>query len=412
MNQDILTLATALGLGLLVGLQRERASASLAGFRTFPLVTVFGSLCTLLALVFGQGVVAAGFIALSAAIVAGNLFRPTNATPEPDAGITTEIAMLVMFGVGAYLPVGERSLAMVVTAATAVLLHLKPQLHSFAKQIGDRDFRAIMQFVVIALLVLPALPDERFGPYAALNPYRIWWMVALITGLSLTGYLLHKWLGDRAGALAAGLLGGLVSSTATSLTHSRLTRTTPAVAPTSAVVILLASGVVFIRLLLLVAATDREHLSSYVVPFVAMLGVLAGAAAWFGFRERAEGAAIPLPSNPTELRSALVFTGIYALVLVGVAAARERYGKEGLFVIATISGLTDMDAITLSTAQLAKSGRITPGDSARAVVLAAVSNLAFKAGIVGVFGDRSLLRRISVPFLLGSVAGLACVWFR
>jgi uncharacterized membrane protein (DUF4010 family) len=312
-----------------------------------------------------------------------------------------------MFGVGAYLPGGERPIALVIAAATAVLLHLKPQLHDLARRIGDHDFRAIMQFVVIALVILPILPDATYGPFNALNPHRIWWMVVLITGLSLGGYLLHKWIGDRAGAFAAGLLGGLISSTATSVTHARLTKSQPASAPLAAVVILLASGVVFARLLVLVAASDREHLAAYVPAFASMLAVLIGSALWLGFRRRDSQATLPAPTNPTELRSALFFTMLYAGVLLGVAAAREWYGNRGLLVIAALSGLTDMDAITLSTAQLSRQGTISVGESTRAILVASVSNLFFKAGVIGSLGDRSLLRKILPAFGAAAVTGLA-----
>lgn len=405
MNEAFQTLALALGLGLLVGLQRERSASVLAGFRTFPLITLFGTVCAWLSVQHGGWILGAGLVALAAAIFSGNIVRARQA--ESDPGITTEAAMLVMFGVGAYLPGGERPIALVIAAATAVLLHLKPQLHDLARRIGDHDFRAIMQFVVIALVILPILPDATYGPFNALNPHRIWWMVVLITGLSLGGYLLHKWIGDRAGAFAAGLLGGLISSTATSVTHARLTRSQPASAPLAAVVILLASGVVFARLLVLVAASDREHLAAYIPAFASMLAVLIGSALWLGFRRRDSEATLPAPTNPTELRSALFFTLLYAGVLLGVASAREWYGNRGLLVIAVLSGLTDMDAITLSTAQLSRQGTISVGESTRAILVASVSNLVFKAGVIGSLGDRSLLRKILPAFGAAAVTGLA-----
>jgi uncharacterized membrane protein (DUF4010 family) len=405
-NDSFQTLGIALGLGLLVGLQRERAASVLAGFRTFPLITLFGTICAWLAVQHGGWVIGAGLLALAAAIVAGNSLRTRQTDTDP--GITTEAAMLLMFGVGAYLPGGDRPLAMVIAAATAVLLHLKPQLHDLAKRIGDHDFRAIMQFVLIALVILPIVPDATFGPFNALNPHRIWWMVVLITGISLSGYLLHKWLGDRSGAMVAGLLGGLISSTATSVTHSRLTRGRPEGAPLAAVVILLASAVVFARLMVLVAAADPEHLLKYVPPFASLLVVLLGFAAWHGLRNRDEQAVLPPPSNPTELRSALIFTAIYATVLLGVAAARSWYGTRGLLLVATVSGLTDMDAITLSTAQLSRQGTITVGESTRAIVVASVSNLAFKAAVVGTLGDRQLLWKIAPAF--GAAAAAGALW--
>jgi hypothetical protein len=407
MTEDFKTLAIALGLGLLVGLQRERAESPIAGFRTFPMLTVFGTVCAWLSMVHGGWILVGGFVALGIAILTGNLLRARQG--EVDSGLTTEAAMLVMFSVGAYLPGGHRSVALVIAAATAVLLHLKPQLHAFARRIGERDFRAVMQFVVIALVILPVLPDENFGPFDAFNPRRVWWMVVLITGISLGGYLAHKSLGTRAGTMAGGILGGLISSTATSVTHSRMVRGKPDAAPLAATIILIASAVSFARLMLLVVAADRGNAWAYLPAMCVLLLVLGGFAAvqWMGRRSGVEGV-LPAPSNPTELRSALVFTVLYGVVLFAVAAARHGYGKEGLMVVAGLSGLTDMDAITLSMAQLSRDGAVSAGEALRAILCAAGSNFLFKTLVVGLAGGRAVLLRVLPAFLTGWL--IAMIW--
>ncbi|MEY3277380.1 MAG: hypothetical protein RL153_2648, partial [Verrucomicrobiota bacterium] len=162
MAPEFKAIAWSLGLGLLVGLQRERAASPLAGFRTFPLVTALGTVCAWLARAGGGWIVGGGLLALAAILVMANVLRAR--AGDRDAGMTTEVATLLMFGVGAYLPDGNPMVAMVLAAATAVLLHLKPQLHDLAHRLGDHDFRAIMQFVVIALVILPVLPNKLFGP--------------------------------------------------------------------------------------------------------------------------------------------------------------------------------------------------------------------------------------------------------
>src|SRR5687768_8126320 len=181
---DVATLfqkfALALGLGLLIGIQRERSSSALAGFRTFPLVTMLGTLCGLLSINHGWPVIAAGLVALVALVVISNVAKLHAGQVDP--GMTTEVAILMMFALGAFLVTGPATVAVVIGATVTLLLHLKPQLHGFAKRIGERDFRAIMLFVAIALVILPVLPDAAFGPYQVLNPRRIWWMVVLITG--------------------------------------------------------------------------------------------------------------------------------------------------------------------------------------------------------------------------------------
>lgn len=404
MPPEIQALAWSLGLGLLVGLQRERCASPLAGFRTFPLVAALGTVCAWLARTWGGWILAGGLLALAAVVVMANVLRTR--AGDRDAGLTTEVATLLMFGVGAYLPGGDPKVAMVLAATTALLLHLKPQLHAFAHRLGDHDFRAIMQFVVIALVILPILPDTTFGPFNALNPHRVWWMVVLITGISLGGYLLQKAAGERVGIMAGGILGGLVSSTATSVTQSRHARGQAHLAPAAATVILLASSIVFARIAVLVWAADPAHAREYLLPFGVLLVLLAAFAAWTWRRHQAAPATLPMPANPTELRSALTFTVLYAAILVGVAYARDRHGNQGLVWVAAVSGLTDMDAITLSAAQLSGSGAARTSEALRAILVAASSNLAFKALLVGLYGGRAMLTCVAPPFLVAAFVAL------
>jgi uncharacterized membrane protein (DUF4010 family) len=409
MSELLQIFAVALGLGFLVGFQRQRVASPLAGVRTFPLVTILGTVCGLIARDLGGWVVAAGIIALAAMMVMGNVARFRQGDTDP--GLTTEAALLLMFGVGVYLTVGNRSIAVVLGATTAVLLHLKPELHSFVKQLGDRDVRAMMQFVVISLVILPILPDRTYDPYHVLNPHRIWWMVVLITGISLAGYVLYKLFGSRLGAAAGGVLGGLISSTATTVSYARRSRGSAEATGLAGVVILLASTVVFARVLVLVAATSPGAFVRFAGPLGAMLVVMAGLsfAAWL--RARHASADLPEQSNPTELKAALVFTVIYAVVLFAAAAAKERFGDRGLYAVAVISGLTDMDAITLSTAQMAREQRVEADVAWRLVLVAAMSNLVFKAGAVAVLGKRALFAQIAIWFGAALGAGVLILLF-
>src|SRR5208283_1016413 len=205
-------LALALGLGLLVGLQRERVQSPLAGIRTFALITVFGAVSSLLGLRFGGWIVAAGAGAVGGLLFIGNLIQPN--AKEADPGLTTEVAALLMYAVGAYLVIGHDSVAIALGGAVALLLYFKGPMHAFVARIGDNDLRAIMQFVLVALVIWPVLPDQDYGPYAVLNPHLIWFMVVLMIGLSLAGYVAYKLFGEQVGAVLAGVLGGLISSTA------------------------------------------------------------------------------------------------------------------------------------------------------------------------------------------------------
>jgi len=213
------TLAISLGLGLLVGTQRERVEAPLAGVRTFALITLLGTLSGMLASALGGWVVVAGVIGVAITVAMGNaLFLREG---RADTGITTEIAILLMYAVGAYLVFGHRSVAVVIGGGVAVLLHAKPIMHGFVKRLGETDMHMMMQFVLISLVILPVLPDRFYGPYDVLNPREIWWMVVLVVAISLAGYVTLKLYGERAGHILAGLIGGLVSSTATTVSFAR-----------------------------------------------------------------------------------------------------------------------------------------------------------------------------------------------
>ena len=396
-------LAIALGLGLLVGLQRERTNARLAGFRTFPLITLLGAVCGLLSESFGGWVVAAGLVGLIGLLIVGNL--PANRSKEADPGLTSEVAMLVMFAVGALLVVSQTALAITIGGTVAVLLHLKPQMHSFASRIGDRDFKAVMQFVLISLVILPVLPNQFYGPYQVLNPFKIWMMVVLIVGISLGGYLIYKLLGPRAGTLAAGVLGGLISSTATTASYARQRSQSPGATALAAFVITCASAIVFARVLVLIGATAPGFLATASAPISAMLSTVGVLAVWFWSTTRHETTAMLAQENPAELKPALIFAGLYALVLIGTAVARDYLGEGGLYAVAILSGLTDMDAITLSVSQLVSSEKISSDTGWRVILAAAMSNMVFKAAMVAVIGERRLTLRVAAAFAVALAVG-------
>ena len=403
------SLGIALGLGLLVGLQREHAEKRLAGLRTFPLVTVLGTVCALLATQFGGWIVAVGFAALTGVIVIGNFAAPKDS--DSGHGVTTEVAMLLMYGVGACLVAGHRELAIVIGGVIAVLLQFKVQLHGIAARLGDNDLKAIMQFALISLVVLPFLPNRAYGPYSVLNPRQIWWMVVLIVGLGLGGYIIYKFFGSRAGILLGGLLGGIISSTATTVSYARRTVATPETSLSAATVIIIASGVVFVRVLLEIAVVAPSLLLTAAPPILIMLVVLSVVSAHLWFKSGREQIDMPPQGNPTELKPALIFGVLYAIVLIAVAAAEDKFGNRGLFVVAGLSGLTDVDATTLSASQLVNSGRLSAADGWRLVVTALTTNLLFKGAAAGVLGHRQLLVKIAPLYAVAIVAGIALLLF-
>ncbi len=401
-------LAVALGLGLLVGLQRERMDSAIAGIRTFALITLFGAVAGQLGKTFGGWVVAVGLIAAAGLVTAGNLARMYKG--EADPGQTTEFTALIMYGIGAWLVIGSMPVAVVLGGVVALLLHLKEPLHQFAGRMGEKDVRAIMQLVLIALVILPLLPDRTFGPYGVLNPYQIWWMVVLIVGLSLLGYVAYKMFGAKAGAALGGVLGGLISSTATTVSYARRSKEDPESSRLAALVVVIASAVVFGRVLVEIGVVAWGSFLELAPPIAAMLGVMAALAVSVWFLDRKKMAEPPEQGNPAELKSAVFFGLVYAGVLLAVAFARDRFGTAGLYTVAAISGLTDVDALTLSTSKLVDGGRLAPGDGWRAILIAAMANLVFKMGIVAVLGSRRMLGRVAVLFGAALAGGAVILW--
>ncbi len=417
-------LLISLLLGLLVGLQRERTASDVAGFRTFPLISTFGTMCAALGEHFGYGwIVGAGLAGVISLMIVGNL--PKLKQDKPDTGVTTEIAMLVMYAVGVFVVVGPWLVAVAVAGGTAILLHYKPLLHGFATRMGDQDFRAILQFVLITFIVLPVLkeydrnydplqlvqplfPTVTFVSLDVLNPYQIWLMVVLVVSISLGGYVTYKIFGSRAGIVLGGILGGTISSTATTVSYSRRTAHRPKMAALSATAIVIASSIVFVRVLveISVAAPGFVPEASGPIFILFAASLVLAVVAWL--MQDHQPAEMPEQENPTELRSALWFGLLYAAIVVAVALARELFKRDaGLYAVAFLSGLTDMDAVTLSTSKLVTDERLDASTGWRLIVVASLSNLFFKAGIIAVLGHRALLRRVSLLFGCLLVVGIA-----
>lgn len=401
-------LAIALGLGLLVGLQREHASSRLAGIRTFPLITLFGVLSGMLSQSFGGWVIAAALLSLGGLIVLGNIIELKDGSMDP--GLTTEAALLLMFGVGAYLVIGRMEVAIAVGGGVAVLLQAKVQMHGVAAKLGDSDLKALMQFVLLSLVVLPILPDRTYGPYSVLNPRQLWLMVCLIVGISLAGYIIYKFFGERAGMVLGGVLGGLISSTATTVSYARRTAASLPSVHLAALVIQIASTVVFARVLLVIGVVSPVLLVAAARPLLIMMTLMALLSLGVWLWGQKEQNRMPVQDNPSELKGALFFGVIFAAVLLAAAAAKERFGQSGLYVVAALSGLTDMDAITLSTAQLVNSDRLLPEVGWKLIVVSALANLVFKAGAIMVLGHRQLLARVGMLYGLALAGGSLLLW--
>ncbi|MGV3661994.1 MAG: MgtC/SapB family protein [Prosthecobacter sp.] len=401
-TMDLLqSLATALGLGLLVGLQREWVKSRVAGIRTFALLAVFGALSGMLGIVFNGWVVAAAFIALASLIILGNIAGAK--LKDADFGLTTEMAMLVMFAVGILCVAEQRLVAVVVAGTVMVLLHAKVPLYNLVGKIGRNDLHEIARLVLAGLVILPLLPNKDMGYQGVLNPFSIWLMVVLIVGISLAAYLTGKFLGGAKGTAVAGILGGLISSTATTASAARRSKDAGAQGLSLAAICLIASAIVFVRVIFEVVLTASAHWQALLPPLLTMMvwcGLVAAVVYQLAVRRDKPGSS---PAPPSELKSAILFGVLYAGVLVVVAAAREHLGDSGLYLAAAISGLTDMDAITLSTSRLVHNQQLETHTAWRMILLGGMANMVFKAVLACVLGTREFLK----PLLLGMAAALA-----
>lgn len=406
---EIYQFAIAIGLGLMVGLEREGVRSPVAGIRTYPMITGFGFLAGLLAGPVGGWIVLGGLLVVGALMVLGNALLAR--TGDADPGMTSEFATMVMFLVGVAIAMEWNALAVAISGVVLVLLHAKEPLKDFSARLDKSDRRALAQLVLVGFVLLPAMPDQSMGPYGVLNPHSIWLMVVLIVGISLGAYVLYRLLGGGAGALAGGILGGLISSTASTITFSRMTSHKTDLVPGAALMIVIASTVVFARVVAEVAVVSRDYLPVMAPPLLVMMAGMAGIAAVM-YRRAGEALKAPPPDEPpSDLKSAVVFGALYAVILVAVAFARRHLGEGGLYLVSAVSGLTDMDAITLSSAQLVERGSLEPGIGWRMILLGGISNLGFKAGIVVSAGHRSLRRPVVTAFVASALLGFALMAF-
>ena len=395
---------TSLAIGLLIGLERERRSSAKAGLRTFSLVALLGTLSGLLAEKTGSGwILAAGLLSVGAMIIAAYINRPDDAG---DPGTTSVVAILVCYCLGAAVWFGYGTLAVMLGIATTVLLYFKAELHGLSSQLTSKDLISILQFAVLSFVILPILPDRNYGPYEALNPYQAWLMVVLVSGVSLAGYAALRLAGPQHGAPMMGLLGGLVSSTATTVVFSRHAHAHAALARTAMVVIMVASLMVLLRLTVMAAVVAPDVIEPLAKVFAGGL-VLGLAVTAFGWRRLEAQGELPMPEvrNPTEIRTALGFGALYAVVLFCSAWLSDVAGAKGMYVVALASGLTDVDAITLSSLRLFSIDKLSAGQAVTAIALAVLSNLTFKAGLIVTLGGWKLAR-LTLPAMLAVAAGI------
>jgi uncharacterized membrane protein (DUF4010 family) len=394
-------LGLALALGLLIGLERgwqgrEAAEHSrVAGIRTFGLIGFGGGLAALLfppswSINFGLA-----FAAVAIVIATGHYVA---AQRTGDLSATSAIAALATFILGATAVAGSAEVAASAAVIIALLLGVKPILHGWLERIEYGELLAALQLLLISVVALPLLPNRGFGPWEALNPFEIWWMVVLIAAFSFCGYLAMKIVGPARGALITAILGGLTSSTAVTVSLARLARRNPGRDDLLAAGAAVASGTMFLRTMALLAVLNQPLLLTMALPLGTAAAVAYGGGFWLWRRSAAAEAADGLKlGNPFELWTAVKFGAFLALVMVAVRAGEAWVGSQGVVAVAALSGLADVDAISLSMARLAGAGQ-TLAIGALAIGAAILVNSAVKAGIAAIAGTRPMAYRLLAIF--------------
>jgi uncharacterized membrane protein (DUF4010 family) len=408
--QAVWNFATALLIGALLGIERERHKRehdeqTIGGLRTFILFALIGALGGWLTLALDSPwILAAALLASLAPVLAGYVI---SARTQPDAlGLTTELAAVAACLLGAMTTLGYRELAVGLGVTVAAVLAYKQPLHGLVQRLDREDVYAGLRLLIATFIVLPLLPDDPIDPWGALRPQSLWVLVLLISSLSLVGYVATRLLGANRGIPLTGITGGLVSSTAVTLAFARQSRD-PAyrgASPALASGILLAWAVMFVRVIVEVLVVNRALLGQVLVPFVAM--ALAAAAAALYLRRQARPdeptARVPL-RNPFSLRAAAKFAAFFALVLLVVKLVQTYAPGHGVYFVAALAGTTDVDAITLSMAQYARSGNAQV--AVQAITVAALTNTVIKTVMVSVLADANLRRPILAASALVLAAG-------
>lgn len=409
----IIRLLVAIGIGFVIGLEREHAALeekikSFAGLRTFILIVLMGFVGGMAYYLFSPILFILIFSAL--VIITGISYYVT--ATKGDIGATTELSALIGFFLGTLTFLGMLNISILLTVIIVVLLSTKLRLHSIAGNITTSELYDFILFIVIALLVFPFLPDKTYGPYNVLNPHEIGWVIILVSGLGLVGYTMMKFLGAKKGIIWSGIVGGLISSTAVTWVFSKKSKENESLSYNCTIAILAASSIMIIRVLVLTFIFNKS-LFNTIYPSL-FLVLISGIAVTFYFYFKQKGKKLTDTSipkgKPLDIQGALVFGAIYTVILLVVSYANDTMGDEGLLVSSAIAGLSDIDAITITVSKLAGQ----PLDftlAANALLIATISNTIVKMGIGIWAGSPSLRRHLYLGYGVVLFTGLVALLF-
>lgn len=405
-------------LGALIGLERQwdeqfrhHRAKVLAGLRTFSLWALFGVLCAWFSEAVHPLFFVAGFAAMAVWLT---LFLQRRNRAGGDPGFTTGAAGMVTFLIGGLVFWGMERVALVLGVSLIILLAMKPTLHRFSRGMTMEDVRSALKFAAVTGVILPLVPDQAFGPYGAFNPHTIWMMVVLVSGVGFVGYLAVRLLGQRSGIAVAGLLGGLASSTATTLAMSRQSRERPSESRDCALAILLACTVTVWRLGILVGVVS---IKAFLLLWPSLLVVSLPGALWclwrliHGGSGAGETGDMTHYGNPLRLRVALQFGVLYAVIVLIVKVTISHLGNPGLLAVSSLSGLFDLDAITLSLSQMTVAGSLDGSTATRGILLAILANTLVKGGFSYAYGSPLLRREVMLVLGVTALSAIASCFF-
>jgi uncharacterized membrane protein (DUF4010 family) len=416
MHPLLLSLIASAGLGALIGLVRQWSEqlekphgVEYSGVRTFTFWCVLGCVAAFLSARYSTAV-----LPVVVAIIGIHYVTQIRLTESGGAGgSTTFAASLLTVLVGALVYWQHHQEAVFISATTGVLLGLKARIHAWTRAFNSADIHATLQFIAITGVILPLVPDRDLGPFNAFNPFSTWLMVVLISGLGFAGYVAMRMLGTSAGILLTSLLGGLASSTASTLAFSRQSHEDPGLSRAYAMAVVAACSVMLPRVLIIVSVLNRELALQLILPFAVMLIPAAGFGVWLWFSRRPEGSEAkgPALSNPLNLLTAVKFALLYAGIAILVkGAASFEVLQTSLLPISFVSGLTDVDAISLSVAGNQGSGTIAMGLATKAIIVAIAANSLLKAGLTQALGSKAFRLPAGIVLALTAVAGIAALW--
>lgn len=409
-TETIYSFLVAVLLGFLIGLERERkredGGSIFAGIRTFPLIALFGAVVGQLAERTTFWLILAALISFSGLLLL-SYWRGSAGTK---IGGTTEVTALVALALGVLAGLGEFVPALSGAVITTAILSLKDELRVLSGAVTRADLFALVQFAAVSLVVLPIIPSENLGPWGVWNPRNIWLLVVLISGISFVGYVLSKVISTARSIGLSGLIGGIASSTAVTLSFSERSKTNEAMSLTFASGVLAATAVAMIRLFILIGIVDLNLALEALPTFLIYLFICA-LGGWLVYRSsqrvQVEGAKL---DNPFELRTALTFAVLFAIVLLITKAAEIFLGEQGIYLASFLSGLAQLDAIALTLARQTTEG-LSTSIAVKGLALALAANSIFKLGLSFSLGSSRFGSTVTIVLLIAALASVLVAWF-